>query len=123
MRGATSRAGVRPRCELRVFAMSDESPVESVRGQEVNVKRASRELARASRGQKDQALLAIARRLRAKACADPRGQSRRRRAFRGEGTTPAFIDRLTLTEPRVEAVARAVEDIARLDDPVGAVAG
>jgi glutamate-5-semialdehyde dehydrogenase len=33
----------------------------------------------------------------------------------------AFIDRLTLTEARVEAMARGVEEVAALPDPVGAV--
>ena len=33
----------------------------------------------------------------------------------------AFIDRLTLTQARVEAMARGVEEVAALPDPVGAV--
>lgn len=33
--------------------------------------------------------------------------------------TDAFIDRLTLTADRVEAMATGLEDIARLDDPLG----
>ena len=33
----------------------------------------------------------------------------------------AFIDRLTLTEARIEAMAQGVETVARLPDPVGAV--
>lgn len=39
------------------------------------------------------------------------------------GQTSAFLDRLSLTEARIEAMARGVEDIARLPDPVGLVAG
>lgn len=34
---------------------------------------------------------------------------------------PAFIDRLTLTPDRIEGMAKGLEDIAALDDPVGAV--
>jgi len=37
------------------------------------------------------------------------------------GGTQAFIDRLTLTPDRVEAIAAALEDIAGLPDPVGDV--
>ncbi len=40
---------------------------------------------------------------------------------RGSGQTDAFIDRLLLTPERVEAIAKSVEDIADLPDPVGAV--
>ncbi|MDX2203147.1 MAG: glutamate-5-semialdehyde dehydrogenase [Hyphomicrobiaceae bacterium] len=42
-------------------------------------------------------------------------------AAAGAGATAAFIDRLTLTEARVEAMARGLEEIAALPDPVGAV--
>lgn len=38
-----------------------------------------------------------------------------------EGCSPAFRDRLTLTGPRVEALARALREIADLPDPVGRV--
>ena len=38
-----------------------------------------------------------------------------------KGSGKAFIDRLTLTPERVEAMAAAVEDIAALADPVGSV--
>lgn len=33
--------------------------------------------------------------------------------------TPALIDRLTLTTDRINAIAQSVQDIAKLDDPVG----
>jgi len=36
-----------------------------------------------------------------------------------QGTKGAFLDRLTLDEPRLEAIAKAIEDIASLHDPVG----
>ena len=39
-----------------------------------------------------------------------------------KGTRPAsFVDRLLLTEDRVEAMARALEEIAQLPDPVGRI--
>lgn len=37
------------------------------------------------------------------------------------GISPAFLDRLTVTEPRLKAIARGLRDIADLPDPVGAV--
>jgi glutamate-5-semialdehyde dehydrogenase len=40
---------------------------------------------------------------------------------RARGTAGSFIDRLTLDPARVEAMARGVEEIADLDDPVGRV--
>lgn len=41
--------------------------------------------------------------------------------MRVNGQTDAFLDRGTLTKERVEAIAKALEDIAELDDPVGTV--
>ena len=38
---------------------------------------------------------------------------------RQAGLTDAFIDRLTMTEDRIEAIAAGLEDIARLADPLG----
>jgi glutamate-5-semialdehyde dehydrogenase len=40
---------------------------------------------------------------------------------RANGQSPSFIDRLMLDPARVEAIARAVEEIAALPDPVGKV--
>ncbi|MGE8944299.1 glutamate-5-semialdehyde dehydrogenase [Leptospira interrogans] len=42
-------------------------------------------------------------------------------AARANGTTGAFLDRLALNEKRIEAIAASLEDIAKLDDPVGTV--
>ena len=41
--------------------------------------------------------------------------------MKANGQTDAFLDRGTLTAERVEAIAKALEDIAELDDPVGTV--
>ncbi len=38
-----------------------------------------------------------------------------------KGLTPALIDRLTLNDERIEAIAKSVEDIAALDDPAGQI--
>lgn len=37
------------------------------------------------------------------------------------GQTRAFIDRLVLNEDRIEAIARSIEDIALLEDPLGKI--
>ena len=42
-------------------------------------------------------------------------------AARAKGQPAAFIDRLALDEARIEAIAKGLEDIARLSDPVGEV--
>ncbi|RTL71999.1 MAG: glutamate-5-semialdehyde dehydrogenase [Hyphomicrobiales bacterium] len=43
------------------------------------------------------------------------------KAAKAAGTAASFVDRLTLNEARVEAIARGLEEIAALPDPVGAV--
>ncbi|RLV60309.1 glutamate-5-semialdehyde dehydrogenase [Parashewanella curva] len=40
-------------------------------------------------------------------------------AGRAKGLTDAMLDRLLLTEARIEGIASAIEDIIHLDDPVG----
>ncbi|MCX2724277.1 glutamate-5-semialdehyde dehydrogenase [Roseibium salinum] len=42
-------------------------------------------------------------------------------AMKAGGQTAAFLDRGTLDEQRIEAIAKALEDIKALDDPVGSV--
>jgi glutamate-5-semialdehyde dehydrogenase len=104
--------------------MSEVGIAESVRGLAERARTAARELARADRSKKDAALVAVAKRLRQSAPILLEANRDDVSRFRASGSsTAAFVDRLTLTEQRLEAVARAVEDIARMDDPVGAVTG
>jgi glutamate-5-semialdehyde dehydrogenase len=82
---------------------------------------AAREVANAPAEQKNRALLAGARFLRERAddilaanaldCGDARAK----------GLSAALIDRLTLNPARIEAMARGVEEVAALPDPVGRV--
>ena len=51
--------------------------------------------------------------LKANACDLADGESK--------GLTPAFLDRLGLNDARIESIARGLEDIASLPDPVGRV--
>jgi len=84
-------------------------------------KSAARVLALAPAAQKDRALRAAAAALRARADDILAINAADQEAARAAGRPASFIDRLTLTGPRVEAIARGLEDIAALPDPVGAV--
>jgi glutamate-5-semialdehyde dehydrogenase len=44
-------------------------------------------------------------------------------AAESEARPPAFVDRLTLTVPRLEGMARGLRQIAELPDPVGEITG
>ncbi|MGO9172142.1 MAG: glutamate-5-semialdehyde dehydrogenase [Rhodomicrobium sp.] len=83
-------------------------------------KSAARVLALAPVAQKDRALRAAAAALRARADDILAINAADQEAARAAGRPASFIDRLTLTGPRVEAMARGLEDIAALPDPVGA---
>jgi glutamate-5-semialdehyde dehydrogenase len=84
---------------------------------------ASRALAKADRGPKDNALAAIAAALD-EAAADERSLVRIANARDLEAASelgPSLVDRLRLDEPRLRQLARAVRDIAAQEDPVGRV--
>ena len=70
---------------------------------------------------KIEALLAMARALRASTGTIIAANARDMEAGRQAGLSAAMLDRLELTEGRIEAIAAGVEAIAALDDPVGAV--
>ncbi len=80
---------------------------------------AGRKLALASAETKDVALRAIAERLRADRAVILRENARDVAAAKAAGQSPALIDRLTLDEARIAAIADAVEKIGALADPVG----
>jgi len=82
---------------------------------------AARLLALAPAEQKDAALRAMAARLRAGAEAILSANRDDLAAARADGMAAAFVDRLTLSPARVEAMAAGIETIAALPDPVGAV--
>ena len=82
---------------------------------------AQRVLANAPAEQKTLALTAAARRLRGAAGEILAANSRDLANGKAKGLTPALLDRLTLNEARIEAMARGVEEVAALADPVGRV--
>ena len=81
---------------------------------------ASRELALASTATKNAALCAMAAHLRQQSAAILKANAADLEAAKAGGLAASFIDRLTLTEARIEAMARGLEDIAEVPDPVGA---
>jgi glutamate-5-semialdehyde dehydrogenase len=86
-----------------------------------DARKASRALAVAPADQKNEALHAMAAAIRS-ASSDLLAANEKDVADGHEnGLTGAFIDRLTLTPERIEAMAAGIEAIAALDDPVGAV--
>lgn len=79
---------------------------------------AARALATAPMAQRNAALLAAARALRAQETSILAGNAD---DLNRSTASAAFRDRLTLTPARVEAMARGLEDIAALPDPVGRI--
>ena len=82
---------------------------------------ASRALGPRDRASKDAALRGIAAGLRARASAILSANARDLEEARARGTSGALLDRLALDARRVEQMAQAVEHVASLEDPVGAV--
>jgi len=76
-------------------------------------------LASASRDQKDRALRAAASALRRDASKILTANAQDMRAAEERDLSAALLDRLRLDSVRIEAMARGLEDIASLPDPVG----
>ncbi|OAN65810.1 glutamate-5-semialdehyde dehydrogenase [Magnetospirillum moscoviense] len=70
---------------------------------------------------RNDALKAAAARLRASASAIKAANGRDMEAGRAKGLSDAMLDRLMLDDKRIQAMARGLEDIAQLPDPVGRV--
>ncbi|HEX7075374.1 MAG TPA: glutamate-5-semialdehyde dehydrogenase [Hyphomicrobiaceae bacterium] len=92
-----------------------------MRGMGLAARAASRQIALAPPAQKNEALTAAAKAVWDGASAILEANAKDLEAARSRGTTAAFLDRLTLNKSRIEAIARSLEDIAALDDPVGTV--
>ncbi len=80
---------------------------------------ASRQLALASTAAKNGALLNLAATIRAARAEILEANCRDLERARSDGHAGAFVERLTLCEARIEAMARGVEEVAALPDPVG----
>ncbi len=84
-------------------------------------RQAARGLALAPTEQKNDALQRAAAEIRNHAAEIGTANAEDLRAAEGRELKSSFLDRLTLTPQRIVAMARALEDIAALPDPVGAV--
>jgi glutamate-5-semialdehyde dehydrogenase len=82
---------------------------------------AARSLALASARVKSEALLAMARGVEEKARAILEANRVDLERARGQGHPRAFLDRLTLTDARVEDMAAGIRQVAALPDPVGEI--
>jgi glutamate-5-semialdehyde dehydrogenase len=78
-------------------------------------------LALASTRSKNEALLQMARGLEEQTAALIEANRADLERARGRGAARAFLDRLTLTEPRIQGMAQGLREIAALPDPVGSV--
>lgn len=82
---------------------------------------ASRVLAAATTASKNDALLAMAAAIRERRAQLLAANARDLEEARAAGLEPALIDRLTLTDKGVEAMAEGLEQVAALPDPVGEI--
>jgi len=78
-------------------------------------------LANATPDAKTRALIAMADDIRAREGEILSANAKDMAVAEGKGRPAAFLDRLKLTPDRIEAMAKGLEDIAALDDPVGDV--
>jgi glutamate-5-semialdehyde dehydrogenase len=82
---------------------------------------ASAPLARAPTALKDQCLRAVAAAVRSRRAEIARANAQDLARARAGGLDAAALDRLTLTEQSIESMARGVDQIAQLPDPIGAI--
>src|SRR6476620_11831053 len=82
---------------------------------------AARVLALAPPEQKNRALDAVERAIRNHAPAILAANAEDVAEARASGATSAFIDRLTLTEARIDAMADGVATVRKIPDPIGSI--
>ncbi|WP_054011343.1 glutamate-5-semialdehyde dehydrogenase [Arthrobacter sp. ERGS1:01] len=99
----------------------EQSVVAGIREITDRARLASRRMAGANRALKDKGLRAMAAALLAQQEPILAANARDLAAGRENGTSAAMLDRLTLTPPRIQGLADALENLASLPDPVGNV--
>jgi len=82
---------------------------------------AAHALALAPAAQKNRALAAMAKAIRRSRSAILAANAEDQAEAKAAGATPAFLDRLSLDAPRIEAMAGGLDSIRKLKDPVGTV--
>jgi glutamate-5-semialdehyde dehydrogenase len=95
--------------------------VELMAGIGRSARAAAHALSLASAGTKNLAIRKAAAAIRARAAEILAANARDMAAAKANGTASAFLDRLALDGPRIEAVAKGLDDIAALPDPVGRI--
>jgi len=85
------------------------------------VRQAARTVALAPAVQKNRALAAMARAVRESRAAILAANAQDITQAKAANATAAFIDRLTLNDPRIEAMAAGIDVVRKLKDPVGGV--
>jgi glutamate-5-semialdehyde dehydrogenase len=101
----------------RSVAATQDEVLEAARRSKV----AAAELAQLPTSQKNDALIAMAAALRARVGDVLAANQQDVEAAIQAGTADSLVDRLRLTEARVEAMARGLEDLVSLPDPIGTV--
>jgi glutamate-5-semialdehyde dehydrogenase len=94
---------------------------ELMRGMGERARKAARVLLLAESAQKTNALEAAAAAIRARKAQILAANAEDLAAAKSQGMTAAFLDRLTVTEKSIEAMAAGVETVAALPDPIGEV--
>nr|WP_319391564.1 glutamate-5-semialdehyde dehydrogenase [uncultured Cohaesibacter sp.] len=84
-------------------------------------RQAARNLANAPTEQKDKALSEAAKAMRASTDAILEANAKDIAKGKEEGMAESFLDRLTLSRDRIEAIAAGLDAIVRLPDPVGSI--
>ena len=101
-------------------SLAEESIHEQIEALATAAREASVTLANAASEQKDEALRAAAAAIRA-GSGDILSANAEDLRLHGEKLSDSMRDRLALDEDRIEAIARGLEDVAKLADPVGRV--
>ena len=104
-----------------ISAMNHESVPDLMRAMGRAARAAATALNIATTDQKNRALRSAAAALRARRHKIIAANERDVREAAAQGLSPALLDRLNLDETRVEAMARGLEEIVRLVDPIGTV--
>ncbi len=99
--------------------LNDEALAETMTAMGRAARRAMAELGRASAEVKNRALMAQAEAIRASAPAILAANAQDMEEARAAGLSSAMLDRLLVTGERIEAMARGIEEVAALPDPVG----
>src|SRR3979490_813066 len=115
-----TEAGTEMTAPLKAIDGNADLPV-LMTGLAIHARAAARALALASPEQKNQALEAIERAIRTNASAILSANAEDVAEVRATGATAAFIDRLTLTQARIDAMADGVATVRDIADPIGIV--